>query len=248
MAYLEIQNLTKKYGENEGIENLSFSLEKGKILTILGASGSGKTTLLRCLVGLSLPDCGSMTLQGRPLIASSLAENQAPRVGLVFQNFHLFPHLNVLENILVAPSLIGKKQTFFKKESKINPDIVQRAERLLDLVGMSSKKNAYPCDLSGGQQQRVAIARALALNPEILAFDEPTSALDPALRKDVVRLFNDLRSGGKTMIVVTHDLDFAKEVSDEVIVLKEGKIMAFLNSEDVQKSEALSLLESYFSV
>jgi len=248
MAYLEIQNLTKKYGENEGIENLSFSLEKGKILTILGASGSGKTTFLRCLVGLSLSDRGSMALQGFPLNSASSAENQTPRVGLVFQNFHLFPHLNVLENITIAPSLIGKKQTLFKRKSKVNQATLQAAERLLDLVGMSSKKNAYPCDLSGGQQQRVAIARALALNPEILAFDEPTSALDPALRKDVVRLFQDLRGGGKTMIVVTHDLDFAKEVSDEVIVLKEGKIQAFLTAKDVQNSEALSLFESYFSV
>ncbi len=248
MAYLEIQNLTKKYGEKEGIDDLSFSLETGKILTVLGASGSGKTTLLRCLVGLSIPDRGTMTLQGQPLVVSPKTETASPRIGLVFQNFHLFPHLSVLENILLAPTLVRQPKTLWMKKTTIAKEKVQEAERLLDLVGMSMKKNAYPCDLSGGQQQRVAIARALALNPEVLAFDEPTSALDPALRKDVVRLFNDLRSGGKTMIVVTHDLEFAKEVSDQVIVLKEGKIQAFLTSQDLLKNETLSLFESYFNV
>ena len=225
MAYLEIKNLSKKYGEKEGIQNLSVNLEKGKILTVLGASGSGKTTLLRCLVGLSSPDQGTVTLEGKNLIQVSQEDNIFSRIGLVFQSFHLFPHLTVLENVALAPLLASQKKIIFKQKTVLNDDRARtEAERLLEWVDMSAKKDAYPCELSGGQQQRVAIARALALNPEILAFDEPTSALDPALRGEVTRLFKDLKSRGKTLIVVTHDLDFARSVSDDVLLLKDGKI------------------------
>ncbi len=227
MAYLEIRNLTKKYGEKEGIEDLSFSLEKGKILSVLGASGSGKTTLLRCLVGLAKPDQGTMMLEGKILSGGSENLDKGPRIGLVFQNFHLFPHLSVLENVALAPSLVDQKKAILRKK-KWHRDETSfiEAQRLLNLVGMASKMKNYPNELSGGQQQRVAIARALAMSPDILAFDEPTSALDPALRDEVTRLFLDLRSSGKTLIVVTHDLDFAKGVSDEVLFLKEGTIQA----------------------
>lgn len=233
MAYLEVANLTKKYQAGEGIENLSFSLEKGEILAILGASGSGKTTLLRCLVGLSPVDQGTVVLASQNLLVANPPFKKSP-IGLVFQNFQLFPHLKIWENVALAPAFSNRKKSILLPRGwKKNSLYRQTAEQALAQVGMATKANNYPFELSGGQQQRVAIARALALEPDILAFDEPTSALDPNLKAEVTHLFEDLRASGKTMIVVTHDIDFAKAISGRILFLDQGKMVEMGLSSEV---------------
>ena len=203
MALLEVTNLTKNFGETEVIRGVSFSLEPGQVLAIIGSSGSGKTTLLRCLTGLEKPDSGSVYLP------------DGGSFGLVFQNFDLFPQYSVLENITLAPTLLKQGTA---------QQIQDKALALLEQVGLSQKANAYPHQLSGGQQQRVAIARALALNPQVLCFDEPTSALDPELTGEVLRVIRGLKNEQNTMIVVTHEMDFARHVADVVIYMADGVI------------------------
>ncbi len=223
MAVLEVNNIQKNFGKTEVLKGISFSLEKGEVLAIIGSSGSGKTTLLRCLNFLETPDKGIITVDDKALFDS---ENKATlndeairqnrlHFGLVFQNFNLFPQYNVLENVSLAPSLL-KRGT--------NEEIKENALRLIEKVGLSDKINSYPCELSGGQQQRVAIARALAMNPHILCFDEPTSALDPELTGEVLKVIKGLKSGDSTMIVVTHEMEFAKNVADKVIFMADGVI------------------------
>ena len=219
MAVLEVTNLQKCFGSTDVLKGVSFSLEQGQVLAIIGSSGSGKTTLLRCLNFLETPDAGEICVNGSPLTGSHLSEEQIRQnrlhFGLVFQNFNLFPQYTVLENVTLAPNLLKKRTP---EENR------QKGLRLLDKVGLSEKVDAYPYQLSGGQQQRVAIARALALQPEVLCFDEPTSALDPELTGEVLRVIRGLKDKNTTMIVVTHEMEFAKSVADVVIYMADGVI------------------------
>ena len=217
MAVLEVRNLKKHFGSLDVLKGVSFSLEKGQVLAIIGSSGGGKSTLLRCLNFLETPDEGEIIVNGKQLLSASEEEVRQNRLhfGLVFQNFNLFPQYTVLGNITLAPTLLNKG----------NPEqIREKALSLLEQVGLSQKRDAYPYQLSGGQQQRVAIARALALNPEVLCFDEPTSALDPELTGEVLRVIRGLKSEDTTMIVVTHEMGFAKSVADVVIYMADGVI------------------------
>lgn len=223
MDFLKIKNLSKSFGKTEVLKDISFSLNKGEVLAIIGSSGSGKTTLLRCLNFLEIPDGGEITLDGASLFDAKNIEKitdedirqRRLHFGLVFQNFNLFPQYTVFENVTLAPKLL-KKGT--------NEEISKRAKELISKVGLSEKSDFYPYQLSGGQQQRVAIARALALSPDILCFDEPTSALDPELTGEVLKVIKGLKSYDSTMIVVTHEMEFAKSVADKVIFMADGII------------------------
>ena len=228
MAILEVRNLKKHFGSTDVLKGVSFSLEQGQVLAIIGSSGSGKTTLLRCLNFLETPDEGEILVGGKQLTGAHLTEEQIREnrlhFGLVFQNFNLFPQYSVLENITLAPTLL-KQGT--------HEQITNKALRLLEKVGLSQKKDSYPHQLSGGQQQRVAIARARALSPKVLCFDEPTSALDPELTGEVLRVIRGLKSKENTMIVVTHEMDFAKSVADVVIYMADGVIEEMGTPEEV---------------
>ena len=219
MAILEVKNNKKGFGSTDVLKGVSFSLEKGQVLAIIGSSGSGKTTLLRCLNFLETPDDGEIWVDGQLLNGGSLTEEQVRQnrlhFGLVFQNFNLFPQYTVLENITLAPKLLKKAPV---------EELKQTARQLLSQVGLLEKQDAYPYQLSGGQQQRVAIARALALSPQVLCFDEPTSALDPELTGEVLRVIRSLKDKDHTMIVVTHEMDFARSVADVVIYMADGVI------------------------
>ena len=217
MALLEVNNIKKSFEGTEVLRDISFSLERGQVLTMIGSSGSGKTTLLRCLNFLENPDSGTISVDGVSLLRRSEEEIRKNRLhfGLVFQNFQLFPQYSVLQNITLAPTLM---------KAGTPEEIRQKAMGLLDQVGLLQKADAYPCQLSGGQQQRVAIARAMALTPDILCFDEPTSALDPELTGEVLRVIRNLKQKNYTMIIVTHDMAFAKSISDVVIYMADGVI------------------------
>ena len=217
MAVLEVRNLKKKFGNTTVLKDVSFSLEEGQVLAIIGSSGSGKTTLLRCLNFLETPDSGEILVKGKQLLSQSEDEIRQNRLhfGLVFQNFNLFPQYTVLQNVTLAPSLLNRGTAAQIKET---------AHSLLARVGLTQKENSYPYQLSGGQQQRVAIARALAMNPEVLCFDEPTSALDPELTGEVLRVIRELKNTHSPMIVVTHEMEFAKSVADIVIYMADGVI------------------------
>ena len=221
MAVLEVKNIKKSFGKTKVLKDVSFSLEKGQVLTIIGSSGSGKTTLLRCLNFLETPDEGQICVDGKALFSNQtkytdqqIRENRL-HFGLVFQNFNLFPQYNVLENVTLAPTLLQKGTA---------QQIDAQARQLLEQVGLSDKLESYPYQLSGGQQQRVAIARALAMQPEVLCFDEPTSALDPELTGEVLRVIRGLKGEDRTMIVVTHEMEFARSVADVVIYMADGVI------------------------
>ena len=228
MAVLEVTNIKKSFGGTEVLKGVSFSLEQGQVLAIIGSSGSGKTTLLRCLNFLETPDEGEIRVNGKLLTGRNLTEEQIREnrlhFGLVFQNFNLFPQYSVLENITLAPTLL-KQGT--------QEAIRSNALRLLEQVDLLQKKDSYPCQLSGGQQQRVAIARALALSPHILCFDEPTSALDPELTGEVLRVIRGLKDKDNTMIVVTHEMEFARSVADVVIYMADGVIEEMGTPEEV---------------
>lgn len=223
MAILEVKNIKKSFGKTQVLKGIDFSVEKGEVVTILGPSGGGKTTLLRCLNFLETADEGRITVDGKLLFDAAsdktVSEEQKRlnrlHFGLVFQSFNLFPQYTALKNVTLAPTLhkMGSAQ-----------EIENSALALLERVGLSDKTDFYPCQLSGGQQQRVAIARALALNPSVLCFDEPTSALDPELTGEVLKVIKGLKSGDSTMIVVTHEIEFAKNVSDKVIFINDGII------------------------
>ena len=217
MPILEVKNLKKNFGSNQVLKDVSFSLEEGQVLAIIGSSGSGKTTLLRCLNFLETPDSGEIFVNGKQLLSESEEEIRQNRLhfGLVFQNFNLFPQYTVFQNVTLAPTLLNVDKADAIKE---------KAHQLIARVGLSQKENSYPYQLSGGQQQRVAIARALAMNPQVLCFDEPTSALDPELTGEVLRVIRELKNTHSTMIVVTHEMEFAKSVADMVIYMADGVI------------------------
>ena len=226
MALLEVTDIQKSFDSIQVLKGVSFSLDAGQVLAIIGSSGSGKTTLLRCLNFLETADAGSIRVGGKELTGDHLSDAQIREnrlhFGLVFQNFNLFPQYTVLENITLAPKLLKK-----------GGDIEAKALELLEQVGLSQKKDAYPYQLSGGQQQRVAIARALALNPEVLCFDEPTSALDPELTGEVLRVIRGLKDKNTTMVVVTHEMEFARSVADKVIYMADGVIEEMGTPEEV---------------
>ena len=219
---LEVRNLKKSFGKLCVLEDISFNVEKGKVVAIIGPSGSGKSTLLRCLTQLERADSGEVTVCGEEMLtkdgyrdAKTLREIRL-KTGLVFQNFNLFPHFSVLRNITEAPVRVLKRG---KAEAK------QNAMELLKKMGLETKADSYPCELSGGQQQRVSIARALTLNPDILFFDEPTSALDPELTGEILKVIKELAAEGMTMVVVTHEMSFARDVADHVIFMENGVIV-----------------------
>ena len=233
MGFLDVHSIHKSFGKTEVLKGIDFSMEKGEVLAIIGSSGSGKTTLLRCLNFLETPDRGSFSVNGDVLFNSdeppySDREKRVKRLhfGLVFQQFNLFPQYNVLKNVSLAPQLRrikGQKLSSAEKKAVLK-EIDDNSRRLLETVGLGDKLLNYPCELSGGQQQRVAIARALALGPDILCFDEPTSALDPELTGEVLRVIRELKTSDRTMIVVTHEMNFARGVADKVIFMANGII------------------------
>lgn len=219
---LEIRNLNKSFGTNHVLKNINLDIYKNKTTAIIGSSGSGKSTLLRCINLLEKPDSGTITWEGKVMdFSQKLSKKEmydfTKKTGMVFQNFNLFPHKTVVENIIEGPITVLKIN---KSEAK------KDALLLLEKVGLSDKKDSYPYELSGGQQQRVAIARALAMKPEILLFDEPTSALDPELEADVLTLIRELSKESYTILVVTHNMNFARDVSEEVVFVNSGEILA----------------------
>ena len=234
MAILEVQNIEKSFDRTPVLKDISFSLEKGQALAIIGSSGSGKTTLLRCLNFLERPDKGKIIVQGETLFdaqdASSIKEKDIRmkrlHFGMVFQAFHLFPQYTALQNVMLARQLLEKgKRGFKENKKKIYEEIETEAKELLDKMGLSDRMEHYPHQLSGGQQQRVAIARALALKPDILCFDEPTSALDPELTGEVLKVIRSLADQNMTMVIVTHEMAFARDVADQVIFMDSGVIV-----------------------
>ena len=237
MALLEVKDIKKSFGKTDVLKGISFELEKGEVLSIIGCSGSGKTTLLRCLNYLEVPDNGKIIVNEETVFDSDSSIKYTEKnirdlrlhFGLVFQSFNLFPQYTALDNIMLAPKLKikeGIKNKTIPASDKNNEfaKVEEKAHELLAMVGLSSKEKSYPCELSGGQQQRVAIARALALSPDILCFDEPTSALDPELTGEVLKVIKELATHDRTMIVVTHEMKFAESVSDRVIFMADGVI------------------------
>ena len=262
--FLSVKGIRKKFGNNDVLKGIDLSLNKGDVLAIIGSSGSGKTTLLRCLNFLETPDEGSISIGGELLLDASnkhsLSDAQIRRnrlrFGLVFQSFNLFPQYTVLQNLMLAPTLalkdeikaIRKEQgrhvaRSFKAEQQAA--IKEKAAALLARVGLSDKANAYPCQLSGGQQQRVAIARALCMSPDILCFDEPTSALDPELTGEVLSVIRGLKSSDSTMIVVTHEMEFARSVADRIIFMANGVIEEEGTPEEVFGNPKSEILQGF---
>jgi len=246
MSILNVEGLSKTFGKNEVLKDISFSLEKGEVLSIIGSSGSGKTTLLRCLNFLEFAENGTITVndkvvydgaQKKKLNDAQLRQNRL-HFGLVFQQFNLFPQYSVLKNVTLAPTLL---------KMGTEEEIREKALGLIRKVGLEEKINAYPCTLSGGQQQRVAIARALALEPDILCFDEPTSALDPELTGEVLKVIRSLKGHDSTMIVVTHEMQFAREVSDRVIFMADGIIEEEGSPEEVFLNPKSERLKAFLS-
>ena len=226
MAILEVKNIEKHFGKTEVLKNICFSLNQGEVLAIIGSSGSGKTTLLRCLNFLEIANSGSITVNGKTIFDENIKLNDKTirknrlHFGMVFQNFNLFPQYTAFENITLAPKLAVKNGIEIGIKSV--EEIEKNGDELLETVGLSEKRDFYPCQLSGGQQQRVAIARALAMRPDILGFDEPTSALDPELTGEVLKVIKELKGNDRTMIVVTHEMNFARGVADKVIFMADG--------------------------
>ena len=234
MALLEVNGIGKSFGATKVLRDISFDLAEGEALAIIGSSGSGKTTLLRCLNFLETADTGSITVAGETLWSAADTKTQSEEAirkkrlhfGLVFQNFNLFPQYTAKKNVMLASELLAREQPDYKQRKKeIHAEIETRAEDLLTQVGLKEKMDLYPHQLSGGQQQRVAIARALALRPDILCFDEPTSALDPELTGEVLRVIRSLAEQHMTMIIVTHEMEFARDVADRVIFMDGGVIV-----------------------
>ena len=242
MPILEVNNISKQFDNTEVLKDISFTMEKGTVLSIIGSSGGGKTTLLRCLNFLEIPDKGKIIVNGEELFDAdadkTLSDNdfrlRRLHFGLVFQSFNLFPQYTALENVSLAGKLLAKDRPDFKtNRDAIYSEIDENSRELLITMGLKERMNHYPHQLSGGQQQRVAIARALALHPDILCFDEPTSALDPELTGEVLKVIKELANDRHTMIIVTHEMSFAKEVSDQVIFMDEGVIAEYGTPEEV---------------
>jgi len=226
---IEASNLTKRFGDLEVFKDITVNVKKGEVLCIIGPSGSGKSTFLRCLNHLEEINGGKIVIEGEALDPKDKKQMRSltTKMGMVFQQFNLFPHMTVLQNVMEAPLVV-------RKEDKAV--VLERAKKLIDKVGLGDKMDYYPSKLSGGQKQRVAIARALAMNPDIMLFDEPTSALDPELVGEVLTVMKDLALEGMTMVVVTHEMGFAKEVADRVIFMDGGKIVEEGKPADIFRS------------
>lgn len=247
MSYLEVENLKKSFGETEVLKGVSFDIERGEVLSVIGSSGGGKTTLLRCLNFLAFADEGSVYLEENVIYDGKatnggkyMSEAEIARIrldfGLVFQNFNLFPQYTASQNISLPIKLLNEKK-IKAGEEPLCEDEKAYSDEMLKKVGLSGKENFYPHELSGGQQQRVAIARAMSLKPKILCFDEPTSALDPLLTNEVVKVIKELKSNGQTIIIVTHDMDFALKASDKVLYLSDGKVKFIGTPEEISLTE-----------
>ena len=256
MAILEVKNLKKSFGKNEVLKGISLSLEEGQVMSIIGSSGSGKTTLLRCINFLETADSGLITVDEEVIFegndkskhkAKETREKQL-KIGLVFQQFNLFPQYNVLDNVTLAVKLRAKERPDYRKNKKqILKEIDDKALKLLADMGLSEKINNYPCELSGGQQQRVSIARAMALEPKILFFDEPTSALDPELTGEILRVIRELAEKKMTMVIVTHEMTFAKEVSDYIVFMDDGVIAEEGKAEEIINNPKTERLKAFLS-
>ena len=243
MSLVEINSLRKSFGANEVLKGIDLSVEKGEVIAIIGKSGSGKSTLLRCITGLEEFQSGTLTVDGQPLLYQNAAAMRVLRqkVGMIFQSFNLFPHLTVGKNIMLAPKLV--KQTSMSEGA-------EQARKLLDRVGLAEKFDALPDELSGGQQQRVAIARALAMQPDVLLCDEITSALDPELVGEVLRVVESLAVEGMTLLMVTHEMAFARKVAHRVIFMHQGRVhemgapaVLFANPQTAELKQFLSSLQ-----
>ncbi len=255
MAFLEVKNLTKSFGDLEVLKGINFSLEKGEVLSVIGSSGNGKTTFLRCLNNLETPNSGEIIVDGKavfPLPNGESDDNSKLTFGLVFQSFNLFPQYTALQNVTLALNCRAENQlkgSFFEKKKllkKIKEENEKRGIELLNSVGLSDKINYYPCQLSGGQCQRVAIARAMALKPTVLCFDEPTSALDPELTGEVLKVINELKvKSNITMIIVTHEMEFAKNISDKVLFMVDGTVGEFGTPQQVFENPQNKLTEHF---
>ena len=258
MAILEVKDLKKSFGKNEVLKGISLSLEEGQVMSVIGSSGSGKTTLLRCINFLETADSGRITVDGDVIFdgedkdrakrkAKDTREKQL-KIGLVFQQFNLFPQYNVLDNVTLAVKLKAKERPDYKQNKKqINKEIEEKALKLLSDMGLSDKIDHYPCELSGGQQQRVSIARAMALEPKILFFDEPTSALDPELTGEILRVIRELAAKKMTMVIVTHEMTFAKEVSDYIVFMDNGVIAEEGKADEVISNPKTERLQAFLS-
>ncbi len=256
MAFFEVNDITKRFDKTVVLKGVSFSMEKGEVLSIIGSSGSGKTTLLRCLNNLEIANSGTVSINGKPRNLASTKREKAnmddTSFGLVFQSFNLFPQYTVMGNLVLAPRLKAQKELKKNKAALKSKylEIQARALELLESVGLSDKVDFYPCQLSGGQQQRVSIARALMMNPDILFFDEPTSALDPEITGEVLKVIKGLAAKNMTMVIITHEMNFAREVSDKIIFMDGGVVAAqgtpheIFNSDNKRLNEFLSAFSS----
>ena len=256
MAILEVKDIKKSFGKTEVLKGVSFSLNEGEVLSVIGSSGSGKTTLLRCINFLETADSGKITVDGDVIFdgedktkknAKETREKQL-KIGLVFQQFNLFPQYDVLDNVTLAVKLQAKERPDYKQNKKqILAEIEEKALKLLADMGLSDKIHNYPCELSGGQQQRVSIARAMALEPKILFFDEPTSALDPELTGEILKVIRELAKTNMTMVIVTHEMNFAKEVSDYIVFMDQGVIAEQGRAEDIINNPQTERLQAFLS-
>ena len=258
MSILQVENIEKSFGPTRVLDGISFTMEKGDVLSMIGSSGSGKTTLLRCLNFLERPDKGRILMGDEVLFdaedARTLHEREIRKkrlhFGLVFQNFNLFPQYTALQNVMLAKELLAKERPDYKANRRaIRQEIEEQARALLEQMGLKDRMNSYPHQLSGGQCQRVAIARALNLQPDILCFDEPTSALDPELTGEVLKVIRELADKNTTMIIVTHEMGFARDVSSKVIFMDDGRICEMGTPQQVfenpQEARTRQFLASY---
>ena len=239
MPVINIKNLNKKFGANEVLRDINLTVDKGEVVAIIGPSGSGKSTLLRCMNLLDVPSKGKVIFEDNELTQHNVQlDNLRQKMGMVFQNFNLFPHKKVIENVMLAPLLLHK-------DSK--DQLKEKALYLLEKVGLKDKADSYPNQLSGGQKQRVAIARALAMEPDVMLFDEPTSALDPEVVGDVLKVMRQLANEGMTMVIVTHEMNFAKEISDKVVFMADGVVVESGTSQNIFENPQHSRTQNFLS-
>lgn len=239
MPVINIKNLNKKFGANEVLKDINLTVEKGEVVAIIGPSGSGKSTLLRCMNLLDVPSKGKVIFEDNELTQHNVQlDNLRQKMGMVFQNFNLFPHKKVIENVMLAPLLLHK-------DSK--DQLKEKALYLLEKVGLKDKADSYPNQLSGGQKQRVAIARALAMEPDVMLFDEPTSALDPEVVGDVLKVMRQLANEGMTMVIVTHEMNFAKEISDKVVFMADGVVVESGTPQNIFENPQHSRTQNFLS-
>ncbi len=239
MPVINIKNLNKKFGANEVLRDINLTVDKGEVVAIIGPSGSGKSTLLRCMNLLDVPSKGKVIFEDNELTQHNVQlDNLRQKMGMVFQNFNLFPHKKVIENVMLAPLLLHK-------DSK--DQLKEKALYLLEKVGLKDKADSYPNQLSGGQKQRVAIARALAMEPDVMLFDEPTSALDPEVVGDVLKVMKQLANEGMTMVIVTHEMNFAKEISDKVVFMADGVVVESGTPQNIFENPQHSRTQNFLS-